>query len=243
MARTKVFYKAARLSGESFHTSPDGTALIYAPGYTYDIPEEEREARLCSSGVLHASDVPSETLIGGSWPCRLFEVTGTPVVGPDNHKYGFYELEVVREIEAWKAFGPNGQEILALIAWLKSPDAETWYKKINIAARDAAWNATWGAARNAALGATWGAARNAALGAAWEAARGAAREAARDAARDAAWDAAREAAWGAVLAIVARDLITAQQFKDLYPPAIATYLPADSLGPWKSLKKRGENEK
>jgi hypothetical protein len=90
-------------------SGPGGRRVRYTVGESVRIPTERRRAALCSPGVLHASDVPSETLSGGKWPCKLFEVTGEPVVGPEGHKLGFYELHVEREIEAWRALGPNGR--------------------------------------------------------------------------------------------------------------------------------------
>jgi hypothetical protein len=221
-----MYYKATRVSGESFHADPRGKHTLYEVGATLVIPGKRRQAKCCSPGVLHASDVPAETLIGGSWPCRLFEVMGESVV-QEGHKHGFFELTVEREIEAWKALGPNGREVLALIDWLKSDGAEPWYKAI----AEAAWDAASDAARRAAWSAAWDAASDAARRAAWSAA------------WDAAWDAARRAAWSAAsdaaLGIHSRDLITAAQFEALYSPAIAALLPAESLGPWESLS-RGE---
>jgi hypothetical protein len=143
-----TYYKATQPNGESFYASPDGTRPLYVVGYTYEIPENERKRELCSSGVLHASDTPSETLIGGSWPCRLFEVEGTPVVGPDSHKYGFYSFDVVREIEPWRALGPNGLEVAAFIEAVNGVDSKTM-RKVG-AASDAAWVAAWDAASDAA---------------------------------------------------------------------------------------------
>jgi hypothetical protein len=135
------------------------------------------------------------TLVGGSWPCRLFEVSGEPIVGPADHKFGFLELRVDREVESWRALGPNGQEVAALIAWLEGDGGKAWGKRINDAARSAAWSA--------------------------------------------AWSAARSAAESAALALCVRDLITPEEFSLLYnSTTIADALPADSLGPWDSLKGR-----
>jgi hypothetical protein len=211
------YFKATRSDAKSFHAGPGGRHVLYAVGATVTIPKARQRAELCADGVLHASDVAAETLIGGSWPCRLFEVSGEPVCGPDQHKFGFYALTVEREVESWRALGPNGREVLTLIEWLKSDASKPWYEAIDSAAWDAARDAAWDAARDAA----WGAAR----GASWDAARGA------------AWDAAR----GAALAIIARDLITAAQFDVLYPPAIARLLPAESLGQWEALKERASS--
>ena len=188
-----VFYKATNVNSLSFHPEPSGSYVVYTVGKTASIPIARRvpEPRLCSSSVLHASDTPSATLIGGKWPCRLFEVSGVPIVGPDEHKYGFIELRVEREIEAWRALGPNGQEVAAFIEAVKTIDAEQMRGVAVRDARDAARNA-----RNAA----W----HAALHAAW------------NTAKNTAWDAAWVAARDATLALCVRDLISEEQFDLLY---------------------------
>lgn len=193
-----IFYKATRPDGTDFYSgtvdyaSAVGGDPIALP--VVDAPE------CCSSTVLHAATVPTETLIGGSWPCRLFEVTGEPVAN-EEHKRGFFSLTVVREIDAHLALGPQGREIAALIEQagaLTQADCKSLraaYGAARVAARGAPRDAACGAARAAARGAAW----YAAYGAAWAAAR----RAAWDAARRAAWD----AAWDAAQAIVVRDLI------------------------------------
>ena len=163
------------------------------------------------------------------------------MAGPQHHKYGFFELHVEREIEAWRALGPNGQEIVAYIEALKGLD---------VATRTAAWDATrtaaaWDAARNAAA---WDAARNAAAwyaawyAAAWDAARNAAAwyaawYAVRDVARNASRYSVIYAARYAALALCVRDLISDKHFATLYAPW-EPVIPADSLGPWETLKGR-----
>ena len=206
-----TYYKATRIDGTSFHDAK----TAWAVGETVKIESRDRRKTLCGRGILHAADAPAETLVGGSWPCRLFEVEGEPVEQED-HKFGFHELTVVRELPAWQALGPNGEAVAALIeraATITPEQAERLR-----AARNAAWYA--------AVDAAWGAA----AGAAWNAARSAARDAARRAARRAAWSAARRAAWhaarDAAAALVVRDLITPEQFDVLY-------------GPWASVMEDG----
>jgi hypothetical protein len=154
-----TYYKATRPDGTSFY---DGKTP-WAVGETTTIEPADQLIRLCSPDVLHASNTPSETLIGGSWPCRLFEVTGEAVV-TSNHKYGFHNLTVTREIEAWRALGPNGQQVAALIVQADTVTPEQ-ARQLRSAC-DAAWYAAWDAARYVA----WGAARYAAWYAAWGAA-------------------------------------------------------------------------
>ena len=183
----EIYFKATRPDGTDFYT---GT-IPYTPGKTVRPKSTAAKPRICGPGLLHASDAPGETLIRGHWPCRLFEVTGKPFVGfngEHKHKAGFKQLTVVREIDPYLAFGPNGRYVAGIIERIRKADWEE-IQRLR-AAWDAAWVAAWGAAR----GAAWGAAR------------------------DAAWD----AAWDAVFGTLARDLITAEQYKTL-------------IGPWESV--------
>lgn len=208
-----TYFKAVRPDGTDFRTGTIdyAAALGSEPVTLPEVPDPE----CCTSTVLHASTVPTETLVGGYWPCRLFEVTGTPVA-EDGHKRGFFSLTVVREVAAHQALGPQGEQVAALIDRAgKLTVGET--EKL-AAARDAARDAPWYDTLHAACVAAQAAARDAARAAAWDAARvaawAAARVAAWDATRVAAWDAAR----GAALALVVRDLITKEQYSLLTGP-------------------------
>lgn len=205
----KTYYKATRPDGKDFYSGTiDYAAHLESGKPLKRITSSDGKYECCSSTVYHASDVPSETLIGGRWPCRLFGVTGRPVT-QEGHKFGFRSLRVVHEIPAWRALGPNGEKVSALI------------ERIQILTSDEInqFNSAWRAARHAA----WGVARHAA--------RHAARDAAWDAARDAAWDAghrrvgrgaAWDAAWGAAAALTVGDLVgtafTQEHFDLLYGP-------------------------
>lgn len=109
-----IYYKATRPDGKDFHTGTVDYTGHLESGEPLPLLTSERGYYCCSNTVYHASDTPSETLIGGTWPCRLFEVEGESVAQEDN-KHGFRTLRVAREIEAWRALGPNGQEVVALI--------------------------------------------------------------------------------------------------------------------------------
>jgi len=185
-----TYYKATQPDGTSFH---DGTTMWEVGRTTY--LDGNHGTILCKAGVLHASTEPGEVLVGGSWPCRLFEVEPQTelVTGNEHpHKVGAYAWKVVRELPAHLAFGPNGEAVAVLIERVKTitPDQADRLST----ARDAARGAAWNAARNAAWNAAWDAAWNAA----W----------------DAAWDAAKDAA----LALLVRDLISPEQFDILYGP-------------------------
>ena len=199
-----IYYKATRPDGSDFYS---GT-IFCEPGKTVR-PHKSEERKICGPGVLHASDVPTETLIGGLWPCKLFEVTGKPHVGFGDthpHKGGFLQLKVVKELPAWQVFGPQGKEVAALIERAGQPGF--WTNERLVASWDAAWYAAWDAA--------WSAARDAARDAAGYAARSAARDAAGYAARSAARYAARSAARSAAAALVVKDLISEEHFNRLY---------------------------
>ena len=153
---TPIFYKAVRVNGRDFHTDTVDYASLCGTGQQLpELPGGE----CCTSGVYHASTSKADTLIGGSWPCRLFEVTGTPVAEEEN-KRGFRTLTVVRELPAHEALGPNGKAVAELITRVESLAAEQL--EALGAARGAAWDAAWDAARGAAWDAAWNAARNAA---------------------------------------------------------------------------------
>jgi hypothetical protein len=215
------FYKAVREDGTSFY---DPTFRWCGPPGEPLPTEPVVHPATGGLGYLSAS-VSATDCTGMQWPCRLLTVepvgeTFTPDASALPNKRAAKAFRVTGEVESWRALGPNGEIVAALIdrasrltlseakalaaTWYSTWYA-TWYAAWD-AARYAAWYATWDAARYAA----WDAARAAARDAAWDAAR----DATRYAARDAAWDAARAAAW----ALIARDLITPEQFDLLYGP-------------------------
>ncbi len=206
-----TYFKATRPDGTDFYSG----LILYKIGKRVRPAEASLTPAICGPGYLHASDAPGEVLVGGRWPCRLFEVTGKPAAGFDGehkHKGGFKQLTVVREIDPYLALGPNGRYVAGIIERIRKADRGE-IEKLR-AARGAVRGAAWEAVRGAAWGAARGAARGAVREASWGASREAAREAAWEAARGAAW----EAAWEAVLALGVRDLITPEQFDSLYSP-------------------------
>ena len=146
---TKTYFKATDTEGRDFHTGTVDYAGHLASGKPLKrLTSDDGVYECCTDTVYHASDTPSETLIGGKFPCRLFEITGRPVA-QSGRKYGFRSLRVVREVPAWQALGPNGEQVVALIAQAAgaTPDQITRLD----AARDAVWGAARDAARDAAL--------------------------------------------------------------------------------------------
>ena len=146
---TVTYYKATRPDGTSFY---DGRTK-WQVGRIVRHPHPDLSKGLCSAGVLHISDAPGEVLVGGSWPCRLFEVEPRgEMIGDGSHKFGCAVVKVVCELPAWQALGSNGEAVVALIERCKTLTADeverlgaVWY-----AARDAARDAVWVAARVAA---------------------------------------------------------------------------------------------
>lgn len=154
-----TYFKATRENGRDFFSdSVDYAAALQSGEKVRVTTPRERRYQCCTDRVLHASDAAAETLIGGSWPCRLFRVKGRPVARED-HKYGFRSLRVSEELPAWQALGPNGQDVTAIIkeshtltreqrnrlesSW-KIVWTPEWHEAINLArenARYAAWSA------------------------------------------------------------------------------------------------------
>ena len=142
-----TYYKATRTDGTSFYDSK----TKWTVGRITRHPNPETSKGLCSSGVLHISDAPGETLVGGSWPCRLFEVEPrSALISGYAHKHGCTAVKVVRELPAWQALGPNGEAVAAHIEQCKTitpeqarqlADARTTWTVNRPAARTAAWPA------------------------------------------------------------------------------------------------------
>ena len=159
---SKIYYKATQMDGQSFHGNPKVSYVNGDGSLRSDVVRPAPfvgRAAICGPGVLHASDVPTETLIGCSWPCRLFEVEPVgKLVDQEGHKYAFARLRVVREIEAHRVFGPQGEYVVALIEAAKGLTAEQVDRLY--AARNTAWDAAWNTAWDAAGYAARDAARN-----------------------------------------------------------------------------------
>lgn len=191
-----TYYKAVRPDGTDFAT---GTTR---PVIGEWMPSIEGELEICARGY-HVSTKPAETLVGGSWPCRLFEVEAKGISRQrDNnkHKRVCRTYRPIRELPAWMALGPNGEAVAALIEQCRALTPEQ-------------------AAQLAAAGTAAGAAVWAAVGdAVWAAVGASARAAAGTVARAAMWAAGGDAGGAAAWALIVRDLITPEQFDLLYGP-------------------------
>lgn len=196
-----VFFKSTRPDGTDFYSGSVDYAAALTSGEP--LPELSGDAmEFPGPGWYHLATVPTEC-VGMSWPCRLFEVEPVGDVFMDigllhntahPHKIGARSVRVLREIEAHRVFGPQGEQVAALIERCRTLSAAE-FDRLD-AAWDAARYAAWDAARDAA--------RYAARGdAAWDAAWAAARYAAWYAAQYAGWG----AGWAAAEALLCRDLI------------------------------------
>ncbi len=220
-------YKATRPDGTDFRTGTVVYAGALASGQPVNHPSSMAMVPDLPATYLSTSVEPAETLLGGSWPCRLFRVepVGNVLDGLDasSHKRAMLSMKVVEELPAWQALGPNGQvvvRVIELAGYLSAEQADR-LGAARPAARYAAWSAARSAAWSAARDAAWDAARDAAWDAAWSAAWDAAWDASHAADHAAAWGAARDAARDAALAYVVKDLITAEQFQMLAGPWIS----------------------
>lgn len=208
------YYKAFRPDGTDFAT---GTTK---PRKGRWMPRIEGDLVMCRRGY-HVADAPAETLIGGRWPCKLARVEVPEGEWQrEGHKLLVPTYRVVEWLPSWQALGPNGQEVVALIVRAGRLTAA------ELRSLAAAGDAAAGATRKAARIAAWSAAVDAARDAAWRAAVDAVGHAVWNAVEDAVANAVANAVWNAVwnamedvvLALLARDLITTEQFETLYGP-------------------------
>ena len=191
-----TYFKAVRPDGTSFHDPKFRWVPVAGPVegiiVTHPHPHDDDP-----SGWLSVATAPTDCT-GMGWPCRLLEVEpveGHPVTAPLAglpNKRAASAWQVVGELPATDALGPQGAEVAAII---ERASRMTLAEAVDLrAAMDAARGAAWDAAWDAARGAAW----------------------------DAAWDAAMGAAWGAAriaaIATLARDIITPEQYDTLMAP-------------------------
>jgi hypothetical protein len=199
------YYKATRPDGTDFYT---GT-IKYEVGKRTTHPTSKRRTKDDPSTYLSVSTTATDCT-GFEWPCRLFRVRGVgkAMTATDlPNKRAFLAVDVVEELPAHMVFGPQGEQVVALIeraARLTSDEA----KQLSLA-------------RDGALVV----ARDTAKGTARSTARSAARTGARDAATRGVtvdmpwaggWFAARNAAIEVAMALVVRDLIGSSGFTQVH---------------------------
>jgi hypothetical protein len=151
------FWKATRVDGSSFG-SPD---VVWRVGRVVRDPLPAGD-ELCGAGLLHAATVATESLVshagGPLWPARLFVVSPRGPVVTGDCKAGCRAWKVLREEPAHLAFGPQGQEVVALIERCSTlTDDECDALSAARYAAGAAGAAARYAARSAARSAAWAA--------------------------------------------------------------------------------------
>ena len=194
-----TYYKAVRPDGTSFHDRSFRWLPESGPveGHTVTHPTASTVGEHASS-YLSVSVTPADCT-GMRWPCRLFEVMPAGEVvtpEPDSfpNKRAAVAWQIVRELPATDALGPQGVQVAALI--------ERADRLTDVEARRLfdAWDA--------AMGAEWHPAKTAAF----------AVDAARTTAEDTVWAAVHVAAGDAGLALVVRDLISVEHYDALTGP-------------------------
>lgn len=210
------FFKVIRPDGIDFHTGtvrwlPADGAPIPEGGWLVEHPHPGVVGDRDAVGYLSAATVPTDCT-GFQWPARLLLVepvgdVWTPHPARFPRKRAAHAWRVVRELPAWRIFGPQGREVAAII------EQASHLTKPQIAALDTALDTAFGIALDAA----WAAAR-----AATSRARIAALDATLDAALDAALDAELDTAWRAVWVacggLLVADLISDEDFRTLTGP-------------------------
>ena len=129
-----IYFKSTRTDGTDFYTGSVDYAAALTSGEP--LPELPGDVQFPGPGWYHLATVPTEC-VGMSWPCRLFEVEPVGDVFMDNahpRKIGSRSVRVLREIEAHHVFGPQGEQVAALIERCRTLSvagldrlAATWY--------------------------------------------------------------------------------------------------------------------
>lgn len=160
------YFKAVRPTGRDHYS---GTIDYSVPGSVVTHPNSTRMLHNIPSSYLSVSTSPEEALLGGSWPCRLFEVEPIGDVMGDlfasPHKRACLAVKVIQELPAYLVFGPQREHVVALLRraqYLNSDQVRagniTWGNS-GAVARQAVWDAAWAAAsrsnRGSACHAAW----------------------------------------------------------------------------------------
>ena len=135
----ETYYNAVRPDGTDFYS---GRIRWDRVGEIVEHPDPGGED---ARGYLSVSVSPTDCT-GMKWPCRLFEVKpvdGVPVWEPTPDlpsKRASHAWRVVRELPAYEALGPHGQEVVAFLDLLPTLTRAQW-DAAGVAAWDAAWDA------------------------------------------------------------------------------------------------------
>ena len=135
-----TWWKATRPDGTDFYTGTVDYAAALASGEP--TPELSGEGEFPGEGWYHLATVPTEC-VGMLWPCRLFEVepVGDQTLDTEHpYKVGCRQVRVVREVDGHIALGPQGADVVALIARARALTGD------DVKRLGAAWDAAWDAA-------------------------------------------------------------------------------------------------
>src|SRR5574343_2024960 len=130
------YYKAARMDGTDFFSGTVDYAAALASGEP--LPELSGDGEFPGPGWYHLATVPTEC-VGMWWPCQLFEAEPVGDVFMDSahpHKIGARSVRVMREVPAHRVFGPQGEQVAALIERCRTSSAAEADRL------DAAWDAS-----------------------------------------------------------------------------------------------------
>ena len=137
----ETYYKLARWDGWDFFTANtvNYRAATQATGVDKIVkvlcPDSKR-----ASGVIYASTDPNNCFPGAEIPCSAYRVSGTPV-SDNGKKYGFFELEVLEEIQDMNAmFGWNYSRLASMRSPFSLPKAEAGDKEIELLKQ---WSHVW----------------------------------------------------------------------------------------------------
>lgn len=122
------YWKATRLNGTDFFTGAIDYAYAQATGQPVVHPRPERG---CSARGYFSVATTATDCTGMEWPCRLFvvEPIGETWV-PDSlclpNKVACTQMQVVKEVPAVLALGPQGEHVAALIEQIEALPREEW---------------------------------------------------------------------------------------------------------------------
>jgi hypothetical protein len=158
-AAPSIMYKAVGLDYTS-DWDVQGSLRATTPPLRWDVgsvvPSPGSEGTVRRDGprtCLWLYKDPAKTLheMGQRWPCRLLEVEPLGDVIDSDGDYSwtcFPKARVIREIEAWRALGPQGEHVAALIDRAERVTAEE-ARRLTAAPDIADWVDRWdGAWRN-----------------------------------------------------------------------------------------------
>ena len=155
-----TYYKATRPDGFDFRTGTINYAAALESGEVIRHPA--KRVRNQPETYLSVSVEPADCT-GFQWPCRLFRVEPVGrVMTADGlpNKRAVSALRVVEELPAHLVFGPNGEEVAALIERVGrlTRDEAHALAKARASARASAWDSAWASAWASARDSAWAAA-------------------------------------------------------------------------------------